>query len=69
MSKFLNNLLAPIYAEVACETTFTNNIQLEQKLEVYVGNGYLKSTTKFIVADVKNLYTVIRREGGREALL
>jgi hypothetical protein len=69
LSKLLNDLLAPIYSEVARETTFSNSIQVIQKLESYVTNGYLKSTTKFIIADVKNLYTVIPREGGREALL
>ena len=69
ISKFLNGLLAPIYLKVACETTFTNSVQVIQKLEKYTASGYLRPTTKFITADVKNLYTVIPRDGGRVALM
>ncbi|CAF3796518.1 unnamed protein product, partial [Rotaria sp. Silwood1] len=69
VSKFLNNLLAPIYSQVAHETTFTNSIDVVRKLEQYVANGYLKPTTKFITADVENLYTMIPREGGINALI
>ncbi|CAF1547919.1 unnamed protein product [Didymodactylos carnosus] len=69
ISKFLNNLLAPIYLQVAREITFTNSVQVVQKLEKYISNGYLKVTTKFIIADVKNLYTVIPRERKREVFI
>ena len=69
ISKFLNGLLAPIYLQVARETTFTNSVQVVQKLEKYAASGQLKSTTRFITADVKNLYTMIPRDGGREALM
>jgi len=65
----LNNLLAPIYLRAARETTFTNSIQLVRKLETYVNNGFLKSTTKFITMDVENLYTMIPRQGALEALM
>jgi hypothetical protein len=69
VSKFLNNLLAPFYLRAARETTFTNSIQLVRKLETYVNNGFLKSTTKFITMDVENLYTMIPRQGALEALM
>ena len=69
ISKFLNNLLASIYSEVARESTFINSTPVARKSQQYMTNGYLKSTTKFIVADVKNLYTVIPPEGGRIALM
>jgi hypothetical protein len=69
ISKFLNGLLAPIYLQVARETTFTNSFRVVRQLEKYAANGQLKSTTRFITADVKNLYTMIPRDGGREALL
>ncbi len=39
-----------------------------RKLETYVANDYLKSTTKFIAADVTDLYTMIPRQGVLEAL-
>lgn len=54
---------------MARETTFTNSIEVVKKLEKYAADGHLKPTTKFITADVKNLYTVIPREGGREAFM
>ncbi|CAF1349824.1 unnamed protein product [Adineta steineri] len=68
-SKFLNNLLAPIYLKVARETTFIHSIDVIKQLETYVDNGYFKSTTRFITADVKNLYTMIPRQGALETLI
>ena len=69
ISKFLNGLLAPIYLNVARETTFTNTVEVLKKLEKYTADGYLRPTTKFITADVKNLYTVIPREEGRQVFM
>ncbi|CAF2073807.1 unnamed protein product [Rotaria magnacalcarata] len=69
ISKFLNDLLAPIYLQVARETTFTNGIDVIQRLEQYAAKGYLKSTTKLFTADVENLYTMVPREGGITALI
>ncbi|CAF2729090.1 unnamed protein product [Rotaria sp. Silwood2] len=69
ISKFLNNLLAPIYLQVARDTTFINDIDAVRKLETYVSNGYLSSATKFITADVKDLYAMVPREGAIEALI
>ena len=40
-----------------------------RKLETYVANGHFKSTTYFITADVKNLYTTIRRNDALYALM
>ncbi|CAF4170696.1 unnamed protein product, partial [Adineta steineri] len=69
-SKFLNDLLAPIYLiKVARETTFIHSIDVIKQLETYVDNGYFKSTTRFITADVKNLYTMIPRQGALETLI
>jgi hypothetical protein len=64
----LNDLLAPIFLHVARQTTFINSIDLIRKLEKYVTDGYFKSTTKFITADVSDLYTMIPRQGALEAL-
>lgn len=54
---------------MARETTFTNSIEVIKKLAKYAADGYLRPTTKFITGDVKNLYTVIPREGGRMAFM
>ena len=67
LSKFLNDLLAPIFLKVARHTTFINGIDLVRKLEKYVANGHLSATTKFITADVTDLYTMIPRQGALEA--
>ncbi|CAM4973025.1 unnamed protein product [Rotaria socialis] len=69
ISKFLNDLLAPIYLQVARETTFTNGIDVLRRLEQYAAKGYLKSTTRLVTADVENLYTMVPREGGITALI
>ena len=63
VSKFLNDLLAPIFLKVARETTFINGIDVVRKLEKYVADGHLKLTTRFITADVTDLYTMIPRQG------
>ena len=64
----MNNLLAPIYLKVARHTTFINSIDVIRQLETYVANRHFKSTTKFITADVIDLYTMIPRQGALEAL-
>jgi hypothetical protein len=53
MSKFLNNLLAPIYLQAARPTTFINGIDLVRQ----------------VTGDVKDLYTMIPRQGALEALM
>ena len=68
ISKFLNNLLAPVFLKVAHETTFINGIDVVRKLEKYAMDGHFTSTTKFITADVTDLYTMIPREGALDAL-
>ncbi len=67
-SKFLNDLLAPIFLTVNRKHTFINDIDVIRQLEKYAAGGYLTSTTKFITIDVENLYTMIPREGALAAL-
>ncbi|CAF4363536.1 unnamed protein product, partial [Rotaria sordida] len=69
VSKFLNDLLAPIFLRVARQTTFINGIDLVRALEKHAANGHLKPTTLFITFDVENLYTMIPRQGVLEVLL
>jgi hypothetical protein len=54
---------------VAQETTFINSIDLVRALEKYATDGHLKRTTLFVTFDVTNLYTMIPRQGGLEALM
>ncbi|CAF4659881.1 unnamed protein product [Rotaria sp. Silwood2] len=69
VSKFLNDLLAPIYLNVAREVTFINGIDVIRKLEKHVLDGHFQATTNFIVIDVTDLYRMIPREGALHALM
>ena len=69
MSKFVNDLLAPIYLQAAHQTTFINGIDIVRQLEQYVADGHLTSTAKFITADVRDLYTMTPRQCALEALI
>ena len=65
----MNNLLAPIYLQAARQTTFINGIDVARQLKQYDTDGHFSSTTKFITGDVKDLYTMIPRQGALEALI
>ena len=67
-SKFLNDLLAPIYLKAARKYTFINDIDVIRKLEKHAADGHFTSSTQFITTDVENLYTMIPRVGALEAL-
>ena len=69
ISKFLNDLLAPIFLKVARQTTFINSLDVIRRLDNYIASGYFQSTTKFIIIDVTDLYTMIPREGALYALM
>lgn len=60
--------MAPIFLQVARQTTFINGIDVVRRLENYAKEGRMKSTTRFITADVTDLYTMIPRQGALEAL-
>lgn len=68
LSQLLNNVLGPVYLDVARETTCINNIDVVRRLKKYAKDGHLTSATKFITADVKNLYTMIPRQGALDKL-
>ena len=53
ISKFLNDLLAPIYLKVTRQHTFINDIDVTRKRKQYVTDDYLKSTTKFVTIGVE----------------
>ena len=67
-NKIKGVLLAPIFLTVNREYTFINDIDVIRQLEKYAADGHLTSRTKFITIDVENLYTMIPREGARQAL-
>ncbi|CAF4220059.1 unnamed protein product, partial [Rotaria sordida] len=68
ISKYLDDSLRPIFNCVARKTIYINSLDLVKQLENYERDGNLSSTTKFITADVKNLYTMIPKGGALDAL-
>ena len=68
VSRFLDQLLRPLFDHVSKETTFVNGIDLVRKLEKYHDDGHLLPSTQFITFDVTDLYTMIPRNGALEAL-
>ena len=67
ISKFLNDLLAPICLKVTRQYTFINDIDVIRRLELYTSDGYPQSTAKFVTIDVENLYTMILRQSALDA--
>ncbi|CAF3070398.1 unnamed protein product [Rotaria sp. Silwood2] len=68
VSKFLDDKLRSIFNQVARQTIYINSMDLVKQLETYQNSGHLLQTTKFITADVKNLYTMIPKGGALDAL-
>ncbi|CAF2854518.1 unnamed protein product [Rotaria sp. Silwood2] len=63
ISSFLDQLLTPIYNYVTKHITLINSIDVVRKLKEYQQQGYLTSTTLFIIFDVADLYKMIPRDG------
>ncbi|CAF3313319.1 unnamed protein product [Rotaria sp. Silwood2] len=68
ISSFLDQILTPIYNHVTKDITFINGIDVVRKLKEYQQQGYLTSTTLFVIFDVADLYTMIPRDGAITAL-
>ena len=63
ISNFLDEILSPIFSQVAQAKTFINSTDLVRALEKYRDDGRLLLSTQFITFDVTDLYTMIPREG------
>ncbi|CAF1956582.1 unnamed protein product [Rotaria magnacalcarata] len=68
VSIYLDNRLRPLFNRVARQTTYISSTDVVQQLEKHQAQGHLLSTTNFITANVKNLYTMIPRGGALDAL-
>ncbi|CAF3887993.1 unnamed protein product [Rotaria sp. Silwood1] len=68
ISKYLDDSLRSVFNRVARRRIYINSLDLMKQLENYERQGHLLSTTKFITADVKNLYTMIPKGGALDAL-
>ncbi|CAF3264845.1 unnamed protein product, partial [Rotaria sp. Silwood2] len=68
VSQYLDELLRPIFNRVARKTIYIDSMDLAKQLENHRNEGHLLSTTKFVTAVVKNLYTMIPKGGALDAL-
>ncbi|CAF1506685.1 unnamed protein product [Adineta ricciae] len=63
VSHFLDQILRPLYDQVAKSSTFINDIDFVRQLEHYRDSGRFRLTTTFVTFDVTDLYTMIPHNG------
>ena len=62
ISKFLDQLIRPLFDKHVRSTTIIDGVDLIRRLETYVENGYLKPTTYLCTFDITDLYTMLPQE-------
>ena len=62
ISKFLDQLIRPIFDKHVRTTTIIDGVDLICRLEAYVDNDYLKPTTQLCSFDITDLYTMLPEE-------
>ena len=62
ISKFLDQLLRPLFDKHVRSTTIIDGVDLIRRLETYVENDYLKPTTQLCTFDITDLYTMLPQE-------
>jgi hypothetical protein len=62
ISKFLDQLIRPLFDKHARSTTIIDGVDLIRRLETYVENDYLKTTTQLCTFDITDLYTMLPQE-------
>lgn len=69
MSKFLDEILRPIYDHECKDTTIIDGAQLISELIKYSKKGLLKPTTLFCIFDIHNLYTMLPQDEALNILM
>lgn len=62
ISKFLDQLLRPLFDKHVRSTTIIDGVDLIRRLDIYVEDGCLKPTTQFCTFDITDLYTMLPQE-------
>ena len=62
ISRFLDQLLRPLFDKHVRSTTIIDGVDLIRRLQTYVENDYLKPTTQFCTFDITDLYTMLPQE-------
>src|SRR5271163_1041752 len=62
ISKFLDQLLRPLFDKHVRSTTIIDGVDLIHRLDTYVENNYLQPTTQLCTFDITDLYTMLPQE-------
>jgi hypothetical protein len=68
ISKFLDELLRPLFDKHVRLIIIIDGVDLIRCLETYVANGYLKPTTYLCTFDMTDLYTMLPQEESSDIL-
>src|SRR5271168_5368541 len=68
ISKFLDQLIRPLFDKHVRSTTIIDGVDLIRRLEAYVESGYLKPTTQLCTFDITDLYTMLLQEESLDIL-
>ncbi len=69
ISKFLDEILRPIFNDKCKTTTIIDGAQLITELLNYAKKGLLKPTTIFCIFDIHNLYTMLPQDEALNCLM
>lgn len=62
ISKFLDQLIRPLFDKYCRATTIVDGVDLLHRLQKYIADGYLTPFTLFITFDIIDLYTMLPQE-------
>jgi hypothetical protein len=68
ISKFLDQIIRPLFDKHVRSTTIIDTVDLVRRLETYVENDYLKPTTQLCTFDITDLYTMLPQEESLDIL-
>ncbi len=68
ISKFLDQLIRPLFDKHVRSTTIIDGVDLLRRLDIYVENDYLKATTQLCTFDITDLYTMLPQEESLDIL-
>jgi len=66
--KFLDKLIRPLFDRYCRATTIVGGVDLLDKLQKYITDGYLTPSTLFITFDITDLYTLLPQDEALEIL-
>jgi hypothetical protein len=68
ISKFLDQLIWPLFDKYVCSTTIIDGVDLIRRLETYVENDYFKPTAHLCTINITDLYTVLLQQESLDVL-